>query len=150
MTGSILLALLACGDSKDDSGLVAGDPPDVTGSYNLILKGVTGCDSDPTWIQGWADGPFKITGEPNALTFDFFDKGAVFDGQVTDAGGYSFFGLMTYNGADLSVSNAGSFIDEDGSWHMTGEFTVVVSTDPKFKSDDCTITGPSDGYQIAG
>ena len=57
---------------------------------------------------------------------------------------------MVFNGADLEVVNAGSFtMGDDGNWDMEGTFDVVVSTDPNFESDDCTINGPMHATMIS-
>jgi hypothetical protein len=139
MIGALFL-LLACNGKDDDTG--GGAPPDVTGHYNVILEGVTGCGDDPSWLQGWCNGPLVITGDPSSLSFDF-QEDIVFPGSVTGARGYSFAGAIVYNKADLDVVNAGSFtMGDDGLWSMEGDFEVIVSTDPNFESDDCTITGP--------
>ena len=133
------LFLLAC-NGEDDTG--GGTPPDVTGHYNVILEGVTGCDSDPSWIEDWCKGPLVISGDPGSLSFDFGED-VVFAGAVLASRGYSFSGPLVFNGADLDVANAGSFtMGDDGNWLMEGDFEVVVSTDPEFKQDDCTIDGP--------
>jgi hypothetical protein len=140
------LFLLAC-NGEDDTG--GGSIPDVTGRYNVILEGVTGCDSDPSWIQDWCNGGLRIAGHPDAYTFDFGEE-IIFPGAVTSARGYSFSGEIVHNGADLDVVNAGSFtMGDDGNWDMEGAFEVLVSTDPKFKGDDCTIDGPMHATWIA-
>ena len=134
------LFLVACNGKDDDTG--GGAPPDVTGHYNVILEGVTGCDSDPTWIEAWCEGPLVIRGEPSSLSFDFGDE-VVFPGQVTTARGYSFAGALVHNGADLDVVNAGGFtMGKNGNWEMEGDFEVIVSTDPELEKDNCTINGP--------
>ena len=135
------LLFLAC-NGEDDTG--GGTPPDVTGHYNVILDGVTGCDNppDPTWIESWCKGPLVITGDPSSLSFDFGED-IIFPGAVSVSRGYSFSGAMVLNGADLDVVNAGSFTKgKDGDWEMEGDFEVVRSTKPDFKSDDCTMNGP--------
>ena len=52
-----LVALLsACGDSDvKDSGWPM-QAPDVTGNYNVIITGATGCDSNYTYVTDWAQG----------------------------------------------------------------------------------------------
>jgi len=140
------LFLLACNGDDDTGG---GTPPDVTGHYNVILEGVTGCQDDPSWIQDWCNGPLTITGDPSSLEFDFQDD-IVFPGAVLASRGYSFSGTMVFNGADLEVVNAGSFtMGDDGNWDMEGTFDVVVSTNPDFEKDDCTINGPMHATMIA-
>ena len=140
------LFLLAC-NGEDDTG--GGTPPDVTGHYNVILEGVTGCDSDPTWIESWCKGPLVITGDPSSLSFDFGD-GIVFPGAVAVSRGYSFSGAIVFNGADLDVVNAGSFTKgKDDIWSMEGDFEVVVSTKPDFKTDDCTMNGPMHAMMLS-
>ena len=140
------LLLLAC-NGEDDTG--GGTPPDVTGHYNVILEGVTGCDSDPTWIEDWCEGPLVITGEPSSLSFDFGED-VIFPGAVSVSRGYSFAGAIVFNGADLDVVNAGSFTkDKEGEWAMEGDFEVVVSTKPEFKTDDCTMNGPMHAQMIS-
>jgi hypothetical protein len=144
MIGALLL--LACNGDDDTGG---GTPPDVTGHYNVILEGVTGCDSDPSWIQDWCNGPLVITGDPSSLDFDFGED-VVFPGAVSASRGYSFAGPLVHNGADLDVVNAGSFtMGDDGNWDMEGDFEVVVSTDPNFENDDCTINGPMHATMIS-
>ncbi len=145
MIGALLF--LAC-NGKDDTS-IEGDPPDVTGHYNVILEGVTGCDADPSWIEDWCSGPLTISGEPNSLSFDFQDD-MVFLGAVAVSRGYSFAGDAVFNKADLDIVNAGSFTAvDDATWSMEGTFEVVVSTDPDFESDDCTMTGPMHATQIS-
>lgn len=140
------LFLLAC-NGEDDTG--GGTPPDVTGHYNVILEGVTGCDSDPAWIEDWCAGPLVITGDPGSLSFDFGED-VVFPGSVTAARGYSFSGPLVHNGADLDVVNVGGFsMGKSDNWEMEGDFDVEVSTDPKFTGDNCTITGPMHATMIS-
>ncbi len=132
------LLFLACNGDDDTGG---GTPPDVTGHYNVILEGVTGCESDPTWLD-WCEGPLVISGEPDSLSFDFGEE-VIFPGTVTSARGYSFSGSLVVDGADVSVVNAGGFsVGKNDLWEMEGDFEAIVSTDPEFKSDDCTIDGP--------
>jgi hypothetical protein len=38
---------------------------------------------------------------------------------------------------------------DDGNWDMTGDFEVVVSTDPELEGDDCTINGPMHATMIS-
>jgi hypothetical protein len=142
-----VVVLASCSGKDEDTSFIGGDPPDVTGNYNVILGGVTGCDADPSWIQGWADGPLLISGEPDDLSFDFGDD-IVLGGHVGATQDYSFFGTIVWNEADLSVANGGSFATEDGRWVMSGDFTVELDTDPEFESDNCTMTGPVEAYQL--
>ena len=145
MIGALLF--LACNGDDDDTG--GGTPPDVTGHYNVILEGVTGCADDPSWVEDWCNGPLTITGDPSSLSFDF-QEDIVFSGAVLASRGYSFAGPLVFNGADLDVANAGSFtMGDDGNWDMEGDFEVVVSTDPNFESDDCTINGPMHATMIS-
>jgi hypothetical protein len=141
---------LACGKDADTS-INGGDAPDVTGHYNVILEGVVGCKDDPSWIEDWCNGPLTISGEPDALTFDF-QEDMVFVGTVSASQGYNFFGDAVFQKADLSVVNSGAFTPakgDDTKWDMSGDFEVVVSTDPNFKADDCTISGPMHATQIS-
>jgi hypothetical protein len=140
------LFLLACNGEEDTGG---GTPPDVTGTYNVILEGVTGCGDDPTWIKDWCEGPLVISGDPGSLSFDFGED-VVFAGAVLASRAYSFSGPLVFNGADLDVANGGSFtVAKDGGWDMEGDFEVNVSTDPNFESDDCTINGPMHATEIS-
>ena len=140
------LFFLACNGDDDTGG---GTPPDVTGHYNVILEGVTGCGDDPSWLEDWCTGPLTITGDPSSLDFDF-QEDFIFPGSVLASRGYSFAGPMVFNGADLEVVNAGSFtMGDDGNWDMEGTFDVVVSTNPDFESDDCTINGPMHATMIS-
>ena len=137
--------LAACGGEPEDNWPV-GDPPDVTGRYNTVPGGTTGCDGDPSWIAGWAEGPLEIAGDPENLTFEFLSM--TFSGWVDADHSYSFGGTAAWGANELSVYNEGLFSVEDERWVMEGMFDVVVY-DPEFTSEDCTITGPVKAYQIS-
>lgn len=152
---AIALALLpfglACGD-KDDPGLPQAEPPDVTGNYQVTIGGTTGCEGASGWINDWATGPLRITGEPSALSFDFGEE-MIFSGSVDTLGRYRFEGELIYQGAQLIVSNEGSFEQDpeyDGErWLISGMFEVEVDDD-EFTSNNCTITGPMQAVELVG
>ncbi|NOY26197.1 MAG: hypothetical protein GXP62_10030 [Oligoflexia bacterium] len=161
VTASLLLAasllftgaLAACGDNgSGGGGLPVGEPPDVAGDYQVTLGGTTGCEGASGWINDWATGPLGIDGTNGSLTFDFYD-GMVFDGSVDSLGRYQFTGTVTYNKAQLDVSNEGQFEidpDFDGErWLLTGDFSVVVDDD-EFTGNNCTITGPVQAIELVG
>jgi hypothetical protein len=141
----LLFLMVACG-SESENPWPEGDPPDVTGRYNTIPGGTTGCDGEPSWITGWADGPLEISGDPENLSFEFISM--LFIGAVQADHSYSFGGLGSWGANEISVYNEGWFSVEDARWVMEGTFDVVVY-DPEFTSEDCTITGPVKAYQIS-
>jgi len=148
-TGSALL--LSCG-GNDTGGLPAATPPDVSGPYQVIVGGTTGCEGESGWINDWATGPLTISGTGGALSFDF-GTGTVFDGSIDSLGRYQFSGTIDFNNAVLDVSNEGSFAldpDYDGErWLMDGDFSVVVDDD-EFTTNNCTITGPVKATELVG
>jgi len=128
------------------------DPPDVSGPYQVIVGGTTGCEGESGWINDWATGPLTISGTGGALSFDF-GTGTVFDGSIDSLGRYQFSGTIDFNNAVLDVSNEGSFAldpDYDGErWLMDGDFSVVVDDD-EFTTNNCTITGPVKATELVG
>jgi hypothetical protein len=137
-----LACVLACSGDGDTGA--STPPPEVAGSYNVLIDGSTGCDGDETWVTGWALGPLIITGTGGVLSFDFGDP-MIFSGGVDSNGSYSFSGSATYNEAVLEVSNIGSFSLVD--FEMAGDFTVVVDDD-EFTTNNCTITAPMRGFYL--
>lgn len=145
MTRLALLPLFivsACSDGGDTGA--ATPPPEVAGSYNVLIDGSAGCDGDETWVTGWALGPLVITGTGGTLSFDFGDP-MIFAGGVDSNGTYSFSGSATFNDAALEVSNVGSFSLVD--FEMAGDFTVVVDDD-EFSTNNCTITAPMRAFYL--
>ena len=138
------LCLFGCGDSGEN--WPTEDPPDVAGRYNAVPGGTTGCDGDPTWITGWAEGPLEIAGDPEALSFEF--TGMVFYGSANGDRSYDFGGTGAWGANELSVYNEGVFVLENDRWVMDGDFDVIVY-DPEFSTEDCTMTGPVKAYQIS-
>lgn len=142
-----VLGLAACSGQKGETGAPSG--PDITGRYNVIIGGVTGCDNDPTWVAGWASGPLAVSGTPDALTFDF-DEGMTFDGLVGADWKYRFWGIVTYNGATLDLSHLGEVSKADnGASKLDGTFTVTVNDD-QFESNDCTLEAPMQAVGLTG
>ena len=144
LTLGCCLVLLACGEAEEQ--WPTSDPPDVTGRYNVVPGGTTGCDGDPTWITGWAEGPLEISGSPDDLTFSF--TGMTFYGSVDGDRSFNFGGTGSWGANELSVYNEGVFTLEDDRWLLDGDFDVIVY-DPEFSSEDCTVTGPVKAYQLS-
>lgn len=152
----LLLPLLAAcsdgGGKSDDSGVV-GEAPDMTGHYNVILGGTSGCDGEETWITGWADGPLSVTGDTSTLTFDF-GEGMSFVGSVSNAWQFGFSGDVIWNEAALSVYGTGSVSLEtadngDDQLLLEGSVEAEVDDD-EFESNNCTIDGLFEAYELTG
>lgn len=151
--GLALLALAAAcsdGDSKDP-GDISGAAPDVTGRYNVILGGTTGCDGEESWIQDWAEGPLAIDGEPSTLTFDF-GQDMSFLGSVSASYTFGFSGEVVWAEAKLDVYGSGSFetqTEDDGSvkWVINGDVEAEVDDD-EFETNNCLIEGAFQAYEL--
>ena len=139
------LLALACGD-KDDTGGGTLPPAAVAGSYQVTIGGVTGCEGDVSWVDGWASGPLQIDQVEGAaeIVLDF-GGGYIFDGSVDSYGRYFFSGDVPFNDAELAVENQGAFtVDPDFEgerWKVEGEFTIEVDDD-EFETNNCTLTSP--------
>ena len=152
---SLLAALLAgCdGHPKDTAGF-GGGAPDVTGHYNVLISGASGCTDDEgqghyEWVTDWANGSLVISGsESSDLNYEFRD-GILFTGFVDGSWGYQFGGTAEWDGADLSVYNTGLFYQDEGKMIMSGEFEVIVDDDD-FTTNDCTIEARMEATRIAG
>lgn len=145
--------LTACsGEGKDDGDTLVGDPPDVTGRYNVAtLTAPNGCDGDISLID-WAQGPLTIEGTPDALSFDFGDEKS-FSGAVGASFQFSFSGDATLPARDtglevqLGVYCAGSFSSGSTGWTMDGEFEVEVDDD-EFTTNNCTFSATMGAVEL--
>jgi hypothetical protein len=164
------MCLFGC-STKDDSendetiapGAEAGaEVIDVNGSYNSLIAAATGCGEESFWLENWSQGPMMISGENDALTFDFMD-GMEFGGAVTSERTYSFSGQVEFTTevwddtgmesrmAVIDVQNSGTFIRDGNCWEMDGDFTLLVDEDGDgLEFNDCTLTGPVKAKQIQG
>lgn len=147
-------SLLACGDKGDDTGttVTPGGPPDVAGTYQVTIGGVTGCEGEVSWVDDWASGPLQLEQVAGSNTVEFdFGEGYEFDGSVDSYGRYLFSGVVQHNGAELTVEHEGSFEDDpnfdDPRWLMDGLFTVEVDDD-EFDTNNCTLTSPMQAVQL--
>lgn len=146
----VLPLLVACGGDKGDSGDDGGLAPDIAGRFNMVVLGVVGCESDPSWIDDWARGRLDISGSGSSLTWDFGDD-LVFPGGIESDGEIRFSGSFDWQGASLSVSAAGQAEvaptdPGDGSQMLlTGDITAVVQQDGQ---EDCTIDGPFEATEL--
>ncbi|RME28259.1 MAG: hypothetical protein D6798_02780 [Deltaproteobacteria bacterium] len=151
-----IAALLAlgpgCSDKNGDTGATGGigEPPDVAGSYQVTIGGVTGCEGEVSWVDDWASGPLKVEQAGGDLEFDFGD-GYLFQGSIDSQGRYLFAGVVTHNGATLTVENEGSFEDDPDfdapRWLIDGMFTIEVDDD-EFTTNNCTLTSPMRAVQL--
>lgn len=150
----LLLPLLgtACGDKDGDTGAVNTAVPSVGGSYQVTIGGVTGCESEVSWVDGWASGPLRIEQVEGSSTLELdFGEGYIFQGTVDSYGRYFFDGDITFSNAELAVGNTGSFnVDPefDGTrWLMEGEFEIEVDDD-EFDTNNCTLTSPMQAVEL--
>ncbi len=153
LLSTVLLPVsLACSDKTGDTGSTGGigEPPDVAGSYQVTIGGVSGCEGDVSWVNDWASGPLQIDQVGTDLEFDFGD-GYLFSGSIDSQGRYLFAGVVTHNGATLTVDNEGSFEDDPNfdapRWIIDGMFTVEVDDD-EFTTNNCTLTSPMQAVQL--
>ena len=162
--------LIGCGekdDSEDDGPIAPGagaasEDIDVTGSYNAQIAAATGCDEEAFWLEEWSKGPMKISGENDALSFDFLE-GMEFGGAVETTRNYSFAGEVEFTTdtdgdtgtitrmARIEVQNSGTFTRNGNCWEMDGDFTLLVDEDNDgLDFNNCTLTGPVKATQIQG
>jgi hypothetical protein len=140
------LLALACGDKGEDTEAATG--PDITGDYNTFIEGVTGCDGDPAWVQDWAEGPLRVSGSPDQLTFDF-QGGVTFSGSIDGAANFIFFGPLEWNGANLDVSQRGVAVPTQESWDLDGRFEILIDDDGD-PDNDCTFTAEFTANALGG
>lgn len=149
-----LLALplaLACGDKDGDTGGTT-IIPSVAANYQVTIGGITGCEGEVSWVNGWAAGPLRIEQVEGSqdLKLDF-GEGYIFDGTIDGTGAYLFGGTIDYSGATLVVENTGRFItdpDFDGiRWLMDGDFEIEVDDD-EFEENNCTFTSPMQAVEL--
>ena len=141
-----VVVLAACSGDKDDGEVIVGDPPDISGRYQVFITGTTGCDKEPEWTAGWAEGPMSIEGSADTLSFDFYDE-VVLDGAVDGSYQYWFAGTATYDGAELSIYNSGSVQAAETGWTLDGALDIEVDDD-EFDTNNCTITGTMEATQL--
>ena len=136
--------MLGCGQSDVDTDW--SEYPDISGRYNMIVKGATGCAGQSELVTDWADGPLAVSGVPDDLSFDFGDN-VVLAGTIAKSYSYQFGGLLKGDGLTRSISSAGVAFQEGVVWDLKGDLDVAVSNgNPK---EDCTISGPYEAYQVA-
>lgn len=149
----LLLPLgLACGDKDGDTGSTSAIIPQVDGNYQVTIGGITGCESEIRWVDGWASGPLIIEQVEGAQALEFrFRDGYIFEGTLDSTGAYFFSGDIIYSDAELAVQNEGRFTtdpDFDGvRWLIDGEFEIEVDDD-EFEENNCTLTSPMQGVQL--
>ena len=165
---SVCMLGCAAKDDADDNEVIApgaeagAEVIDVTGSYNAQIAAATGCDEESFWLEEWSKGPLKISGDNDALTFDFLD-GMAFGGSVDSSRYYSFAGEVeftidvdgdtgvTSRMARIEVENSGTFVRDGNCWEMDGNFTLLVDEDNDgLDFNNCTLTGPVKATQIQG
>jgi len=144
----IALFAAACGSSDTkETGSLFG-PPDANGTYNTLITGATGCDSNYAPVTDWAQGYMGISGDdPSALTFSFRD-GISFEGWVSDSWTYQFGGFFTYGTYEESVAHTGVLSMEDEQMVASGDFEVEVR-DTSGTTPECTITARMDATRIS-
>ncbi len=145
----LLAALLAtsCAGEGVDSG-AAGAPPDISGRYQVFVSYVSGCDSDPSWVQDWAEGPLLIEGSADDLRFDFYDD-MVFTGKAAVDNTYVFSGETTWQGATLTLYHTGDVAEDGDATVLDGTFEIEVDDD-EFTSNNCSIESGSRATEIVG
>ena len=164
MTWFVLVLLLGCGDSAEDSTSdeVVSSIPDVTGRYNTQIAAATGCEGESYWLENWVPGPLTIEQADDGLVFDFGGDMA-FSGIVDENKNFSFAGEVTFEtveefdtgsaqlSAALEVTGLGSFSKRGACWELDGDITVVVDENSDgLEFNDCTLEGPVQSTQIDG
>lgn len=149
MRGRLLAALLvaSCAGEAGDTG-VAGTPPDISGRYQVFVSYVSGCDSDPSWVQDWAEGPLLIEGSADDLSFDFYDD-KVFSGTAAVDHTYVFRGETTWQGAVLTLYHSGEVTEDGDATVLDGTFEIEVDDD-EFTSNNCNIESGARATEIVG
>jgi len=147
--GRLLAALLvaSCAGEAGDTG-VAGTPPDISGRYQVFVSYVSGCDSDPSWVQDWAEGPLLVEGSADDLRFDFYDD-MVFTGTASVGNTYVFSGETTWQGATLTLYHSGDVAEDGDATVLDGTFEIEVDDD-EFTSNNCSIESGSRATEIVG
>lgn len=150
----VLVALVlfsGCSGGDDTDGPTG---PDIRGRYNVIVAGTNGCltdegESRAALITTWANGALAIDGaRGGALTYDF-GNGTVFTGSADEDSSFQAAGLVgEVDGWDLDVFSVGSAAAADGRWVLTGEFNVTADDDG-LATNNCTIEGPFQAFQVA-
>lgn len=146
-----LLVLSGCKGGVDTEG---PSGPDIRGRYNVIVAGTNGCltdegESRAALITTWANGALAIEGDAGgALTYDF-GNGTIFQGSADEDSSFQASGLVSeVDGWDLDASLLGSAASADGRWVLSGDFSVRADDDG-VESNDCTIEGPFQAFQVA-
>ena len=150
----VLAALVLFSACKGGDDTEAPTGPDIRGRYNVIVAGTNGClteegESRAMLITTWANGALAIDGDRGgALTYDF-GNGTVFQGSADDDSSFQAGGGVTeVDGWTLDAFLLGSAASADGRWVLTGDFSVRADDDG-VASNDCTIEGPFQAFQVA-
>ena len=149
----VLVPVLLIGCKGGDKADTVQAPPDITGKYNVLVNGTTGCSGVQDWINGWAPGAMSVEGDTDQLTFDFGD-GLSFTGSISADYTFAFSGSPTYNSDTLETYGSGTAAADTSAsggaqWVLSGDLEVKVK-DPEFEANDCTITGTFDATELIG
>ncbi|MFT7518257.1 MAG: hypothetical protein ACI9MC_000387 [Kiritimatiellia bacterium] len=132
-----VLWLVACGPNEPDLS-------ELIGRYNVLVDGINGCANDLELVE-WMNGPLEISSADDGLIFDFSD-GMAFEGRVTDAGRFSYFGSGQLDERSYSSSGGGTVDGTKGSWNLNGEGTSTIQDDGSL---NCSIVTSFTAVQIA-
>ncbi len=140
-------------DGDDDDPNVV--PDGVTGMYNNVMTGATGCGGDTHWIEEMLPGPMTVDVDSERLRF-------VVSGDLSLSGGvdgrsYTVTGMWAVasddddvGGAELDVSVSGD-LDKgsDGCWTIHGDVEMVVDQDG-LEATNCALVGTMRASQLEG
>lgn len=120
------------------------DLPDITGSYEVTLSEVAGCEAEG-YDLGWMQGALVITGEANDLAFEFPD-GNVLLGQVDEAFAVDADGTVQPGDLEMDVVFQGIAVLAEDGFELDGDVAADV-IDSTGDSIACTLSGRLEARQ---
>ena len=140
----MVVAALSCGGDAGDS---SAPIPEVAGRYQVFVTTISGCDNDVSLIQPWAQGPLAVNQDGGSLSLDYGED-AVLTGSIGADGEFSVDGDLAWAGAQMNLSQDGTFAVNGADVELAARFRNVVSVD-EFESNNCTLEADIEATRIS-
>lgn len=141
-----LLLALTSGCVIDAADIETDDPiqpPDITGSYAVVLSDISGCDGTSADLA-WAESELRVAGPADVLDFEF--PGGTLIGSIDAAFTWEASGTVALTDATHEAAAEGIAFIGDQTWVLDGDLSVEVIGSTA-GADPCTLTARMEAEQ---